>query len=91
MKWDRDELRGLTYLHTDRGPQRAWLHKIGRAEDPRCTCGEVQNAAHLLVAGCVGGKKRVWEDIWQDRSFCGEVARFLRGNGNGEGDGGVGN
>lgn len=26
MKWDRDELRGLTYLHKDRGPMRSWLY-----------------------------------------------------------------
>jgi len=51
MKWDRDEVRGLTYLHTDKGPMRQWLFKIGRAEDPRCGCGETQNAAHLLASG----------------------------------------
>jgi len=32
MKWDRDEVRGLTYLHTDRGPMRQWLFKVGKAE-----------------------------------------------------------
>jgi len=58
MKWDRDEVRGLTYLHMDKGPMRHWLFKIGKAEDPRCECGGVQNAAHLLTSGCVGGKKR---------------------------------
>jgi len=58
MKWDRDELRGLTYLHTDKGPQKAWLFKIGRASDPRCKCGEVQSAAHLIASGCVGNMKR---------------------------------
>jgi len=56
MKWDRDELRGLTYLHTDKGPMRHWLFKIGKAKDPRCKCGETQNAAHLLTSGCVGVK-----------------------------------
>ena len=81
MKWDRDEVRGLTYLHTDKGPMRQWLFRIGRAEDPRCGCGEVQNAAHLLTSGCVGGKKRRWDDLWGDREFCGEVTRFLRNQG----------
>ncbi|RPB29655.1 hypothetical protein L211DRAFT_32240 [Terfezia boudieri ATCC MYA-4762] len=38
-KWDRDTLRGLMYLHTDRGPMEAWLHKIGRAPGPFCGCG----------------------------------------------------
>ena len=40
IKWDRDEVRGLTYLHTDKGPMRYWLHKIGRADHPRCGCGK---------------------------------------------------
>ena len=78
MKWDRTELRGLSYLHKDKGPMKAWLHKIGRAEDPFCGCGQAQNAAHLLESGCVGGKRRKWEDIWTDREFCAEVVRFLK-------------
>jgi len=57
---------------------RAWLFQVGRAEDSFCGCGEVQNAAHLLSAGCVGGKKRRWEEIWSGREFCAEVARFLQ-------------
>jgi len=69
MKWNRAELRGLTYLHTDRGPMRAWLYQIGRARDPKCGCGEVQNAAHLTAGGCVKGMRRIWEDIWTDRVF----------------------
>jgi len=77
MKWNRVELRGLTYLHTDRGPMKGWLHTIGKAENPFCDCGETQNAAHLLASGCVGGKRRKWEDIWTDREFCAEVAMFL--------------
>jgi len=81
MKWDRDELRGLTYLHTDKGPMRHWLFKIGKAEDPKCRCGAIQNAAHLMMSGCVGGKRRQWEQIWDDREFCGEVTRFLRNQG----------
>jgi len=77
LKWDRTELRGLCYLHTDRGPMRAWLHKIGRAADPFCGCGQIQNAAHLMESGCVNNKRRKWEDIWTDREFCAEVAEFL--------------
>ena len=80
MKWDRTELRGLTYLHTDRGPMKAWLHRIGRAEDPLCECGQVQNAAHLMESGCVKGRRKKWEDIWTDREFCAEVVDFLKGD-----------
>jgi len=78
MKWNRDELRGLTYLHTDKGPQKAWLFKIGRASSPRCKCGETQNAAHLLTSGCVGGMRRTWDEMWTDRVFCEAVTNFLR-------------
>ena len=86
MKWDRDEVRGLTYLHTDRGPMKQWLHRIGKATHPRCKCGEVQNAVYLLISGCVGGQKRMWEEIWEDREFCGEVTRFLRNQEKGDGE-----
>ena len=72
MKWNRTELKGLTYLHTDRGPMKAWLHKIGKAENPFCICG------HILRSGCVGGKRREWKDIWAGREFCAEVAGFLK-------------
>jgi len=83
MKWDRDEVRGLTYLHTDKGPHKHWMFKIGRAGDSRCGCGETQNAVHLLTSRCVGGKKRQWEEIWEDRAFWGEVTGFLRNQGAG--------
>jgi len=32
LKWDTEELRGLTYLYTDKGPMKEWLFKLGRAE-----------------------------------------------------------
>lgn len=57
--------------------KRLWLFKIGKADDPRCRCGEIQNAAHLLASGCVGNMKRNRKDIWTDREFCGAVTRFL--------------
>jgi len=63
IKWDRNELRGLTYLHRDKDPMKAWLHKMVKAEDPLC--------------GWVGGKWRRWEDIWTYRELCPEVAAFL--------------
>ncbi|KAF8415976.1 hypothetical protein EV426DRAFT_711781 [Tirmania nivea] len=55
---------------TDRGPQRWWLHKVGRAEDPVCGLSEegvVQNAADLLTCpGVADGKERRWERMWVD-------------------------
>ncbi|KAF8417959.1 hypothetical protein EV426DRAFT_710166 [Tirmania nivea] len=74
--WNREALRGLTYIVTDRGPQRWWLHKVGRADDPLCgLCGEgiAQNAAHLLsCTGVADGRGRRWEEIWEDPEWCGE-------------------
>ena len=49
-EWDREALKGHTYIYTDRGPFREWLHKIGRTDSPMCPCGEaVQNAAHIMT------------------------------------------
>ena len=90
LKWGREVLRGLTYLHTDKGPQRAGLHQIGRAEDLFCGCGETPGAAHLMSSRSVAGKKRKWQDIWTDRVFCAEVASFLRSDRRGRGQGGGG-
>ncbi|KAF8417855.1 hypothetical protein EV426DRAFT_706592 [Tirmania nivea] len=78
-----EALRGLTYVVTDRGPQRWWLHKIGRADDPRCgLCeeGVAQNAAHLLSCpGVADGKGRKWEQIWEDPEWCEKLAGAVRG------------
>ncbi|KAF8417562.1 hypothetical protein EV426DRAFT_699641 [Tirmania nivea] len=81
-KWNREALRGLTYIVTDRGPQRWWLHKVGRAADPVCGLCEVgvaQNAAHLLrCPGVADGKGRRWEEIWDDPEWCEGVAEAVR-------------
>ncbi|KAF8416347.1 hypothetical protein EV426DRAFT_686810 [Tirmania nivea] len=82
-KWNREALRGLTYMVTDRGPQRWWLHKVGRADDSSCgLCGEglAQNAAHLLrCPGVADGKGREWEQIWEDPEWCEKLAEAVRG------------
>ena len=36
--WNRNALRALVYLETDKGPLKYWLHKIGRAENSECSC-----------------------------------------------------
>ena len=75
QEWDRDALRGHTYIYTDRGPYRARLYKIGRADSPRCLCGEAtQNAAHIMSCRLIsGGEKTSAEDM----EFCRVVFRFL--------------
>ncbi|KAF8418326.1 hypothetical protein EV426DRAFT_700547 [Tirmania nivea] len=83
-KWNREALRGLTYMVTDRGPQRWWLHKVGRADDSSCgLCGEgvAQNAAHLLSCpGVADGKGREWEQIWEDPEWCEKLAEAVGGD-----------
>jgi len=40
---------------------------MGRTEDPKCECGEMQNSAHITVCRELGdGKGRKWEPIWED-------------------------
>ena len=74
QEWDRDVLKGHTYICTDRGPFRAWLHKIGRSDSPMCPCGgAVQNAAHIMTCKrVVRGENRSAEDM----EFCRAVFKF---------------
>ncbi|KAF8427074.1 hypothetical protein EV426DRAFT_686742 [Tirmania nivea] len=74
---------GMTYIVTDRGPQRWWLHKVGRVEGPLCgLCeeGVAQNAVHLLSClGIADGKGREWKQIWEDPEWCEKLAGAVRG------------
>ena len=72
---DREAMEWHTYIYTDRGPLREWLHKIGRADSPMYPCGEAaQNAAHIMTCkGVVEGEKRSAEDM----EFCRAVFNFL--------------
>jgi len=79
MEWDREALRVLSYIYTDRGPMKHWLRTIGITEDTLCECGVAQNAAHLLVCRSIGdGEGRNAKEIWDDPDWCREVARALR-------------
>ena len=80
LRWTRQALKGLTYITTDRGPQRWWMHKIGRAESPACPCGgwTAQNAAHLMTCHWVAdGRGRRWEEVREDAEWCEKLADFL--------------
>ena len=66
MGWRRQSVKGL--IMTDRGPLGAWLKVIGRKDDDRCECGEVQNAAHLLCCPLIGdGKGRSLVASFRDK------------------------
>ena len=71
QEWDRDALKGHTYLYTERGPFKTWLHKIGREDSPRCPCGEAaQSAAHVLKCRLVIGGKRDRQRTWNSAGRC---------------------
>ena len=72
--WDREALKGHTYICSDRGPFKVWLHNIGRAESTMCKCGEAaQNAAHILKCRMVGGGEKSADN----EEFCTAVFNFL--------------
>ena len=57
LAWTRRQLKALTYVVTDRGPMKRWLHMIGRSQDYECLCGEIQNAVHLRRCSLIGDRK----------------------------------
>ena len=78
-EFDREALKGLTYICIDRGPFKHWLHKIGRAESQICGCNEgIQKAAHILECVLVtGGQKKIVQQAEEDLDFGTVVYRFL--------------
>lgn len=50
--WNRNALKDLLWIMTDKGPLQEWLHKIKKAEGNRGYCQKenkpLQNAAHIL-------------------------------------------
>ena len=78
LKWTRRQLKGLTYMITDRGPMKHWQWVIKRADNPFCQCGEIQNAVHLMRCRLVAdGKGRSLEQAEGDREWCQAVADFI--------------
>ena len=78
LNWSRKQLRGLSFIVTDRGPMKRWLWVIGRAEEQTCPCGEIQNAVHLRRCQLVAnGAGRSMEQCWEDKEWCGELVDFL--------------
>ena len=49
VQWERCALAAYTWFRTGKGPQREWLHKIGKADGPSCPCGAaVQSGEHIV-------------------------------------------
>lgn len=61
------------WVRTDRGPQRSWLHKIGKADSPACPhCGHEQDTGHHITfecpkwetsRRCLIGDRKDWSDL----------------------------
>ena len=78
LKWTRRQVKGLTFITTDRGPMKhgQWIMK--RADNPFCQCGEIQNAVHLMRCRLVvDGKGRRPEQVGEDREWCQAVVDFM--------------
>lgn len=53
INWDRHALSAYTWMRTERGPQKAWLHLIGQAENPNCLCdGLTPQSGHHITFDC---------------------------------------
>ena len=78
--WNRNALRGLTYVVTDKGPQKDWLHRMGVTEDYTCSCQEKlrQNSARCKDIG--DGKGRTIEKAEEDEEWCEAVYEALQDN-----------
>ena len=78
LQWSRKQVKGLTFVVTDRGPMKRWLAIIGRSPQNTCQCGEIQNAVHLRRCHLIGdGKGRSVEECYTDRAWCEAVVDFL--------------
>ena len=70
--WRRRSLSAYTWMRTNRGPQREWLHCIGKIDSPLCDYGEVQSGDHLTFScpahhiarqALLGTGKHTWESL----------------------------
>lgn len=59
-------------MSTEKGPQRHWLYKIGKADTPTCQCGHPQQTGHHLTFSCprwsdqrvtVIGDRKDWPEL----------------------------
>jgi len=65
IKWSSRAIKGLTYMITDKGPQRQWLWEIGKCEEQWCVCDGWREAigeeGELRWMEKVGSEKRLIE------------------------------
>ena len=50
VNWRRHAISAYTWMRTNKGPHRQWLHHVRRADDPYCQCGPsnvIQSGEHI--------------------------------------------
>ena len=52
LGWHSRAISAYTWCVTKEGPQRRWLHRIGREEAPECHCGDSAQSGRHVVEGC---------------------------------------
>ena len=58
-EWGKHSLSAYTWTRTNKGPQKSWLHHIGKAEDPSCSCGHpTQDGDHVVFHCPLTGPQR---------------------------------
>jgi len=55
--WHRMVASAYTWLRTDKGPQKSWLHRIGKSADTICPCGHPREDDHHITFVCPRFKK----------------------------------
>ena len=71
-EWPRQALSAYTWTRTNRGPHKEWLHHIGRAENPYCTCDHstIQSGEHIVFVCTSHSRARrtliPGKQSWQD-------------------------
>lgn len=72
-EWNRHSLSAYIWTRTERGPTKQWLHHIGKADSPRCSCpDEPPETGHHIVFHCPRfaviradflGERANWEEL----------------------------
>ena len=56
--YGKQALTAYTWMRTNKGPQRDWLHRIGKAESPACQCGHHKQDGHHITFTCPRAERR---------------------------------
>ena len=65
-------LAAYTWMRTDKGPQRSWLHKIGKSDSPSCLCGHHTASGEHITFHCptwdmqrrnLIGERKTWAEL----------------------------